>query len=176
MRTPFHHRLLQPQPDADLSSPAPKLLNGARSTAAEGITAALAFCDSATSCPGVQDKICLLQRSAPGGPFMCQRVKACMEGGGKAAIIYNRDGSPLCETLSGGTLVGTPQTGPVPGCDDSTAYIPTVGLTIAQGQAIKALLDAGEVTATVVSPAYEVGGVGRVGRAAGCRLQGLGNA
>ena len=153
LTTGHHYQSSQPVPNTSFTNPPPARLNGAGTTPAGGITAPLAYCGSTTACPDVQDKICLLQR---GGAPMCVKVKACMDGGGKAAIIYNKNGSMPCESLSGGTLVSTPQTGPIPGCDDSTAYIPALALSLSQGEAIKALLDAAQaVTATVILPDFE---------------------
>jgi hypothetical protein len=85
----------------------------------------------------------LLQR---GENFFCDKVINCMAGGGRAAIIFNRDDQPACEPLGEVTLLST--------CDpEPEAFIPVLGLTRSQGQALKALvLKGGVVNATLSIP------------------------
>jgi hypothetical protein len=80
----------------------------------------------------------------------------CAAGGGKAVIFYNRASAGPCSTMEGMVLPLHPDDQALPGsskCPSTAKYLPAVGLTSAQGLAIKALLDAKKaVTATVKLP------------------------
>jgi hypothetical protein len=79
------------------------------------------------------------------------QVLNCAAGGGKAAILIDRAASDPCSGFEG-VLAFPPGTSLPPGnkCPSTAKYLPAVGLTRAQGLAIKALLDAKKaVTATV---------------------------
>jgi hypothetical protein len=83
---------------------------------------------------------------------MLPQVISCMNGGGKAAILYDSASSDPCAQYLV-TLGAAPGSASITGCPDSTRYVPTATLTNPQGKAIKALLDAKQaVTATVILP------------------------
>lgn len=80
--------------------------------------AALASCGlGETTCSGVSNKICLIER---GNVSFVQKVQSCEDGGGLAAIIYNNAAGDF-----GGTLGDNPGT-----------TIPALAVTQAVGQAL----------------------------------------
>jgi hypothetical protein len=83
--------------------------------------------------------------------YLCEKVANCIRGGGLAAVVYNREGSRDCQALYPTTLAAA---GGAQGrCSDATRYVPTVTLTLAQGRALQALLQAGQApVASVVVP------------------------
>jgi hypothetical protein len=95
-----------------------------------------------------------------GENFFCEKVINCMASGGRGAVIFNRDDQPACQLLQGATLLYacTPE---------PESFIPVLGLTRAQGQALKALvLKGGVVNATLEIPEVRrrPGGAGGPGR------------
>ncbi len=72
------------------------------------------------------------------------QVLNCMAGGGVAALIYGRDDQPACEQVSSATLLGA--------CaDPDGGYVPTLGMTRAQGQLLKGMLASGAVSVSVTT-------------------------
>jgi hypothetical protein len=135
-------------------------------TPVEGVTAPLAYCnsnfyaeaDGVTSCTGVKENICFIQFN---GWRTCKDLAACVTGGGKAAILYNRDGSEPCGQMSPIIYDYDDQDSYNAYCEYSYWGIPMLGLTLGQGEAIKMMLQAGQaVTATVVLPDFEAREVG----------------
>jgi len=78
-------------------------------------TGALVNCGLGTStCQGVQNSICLIER---GQVSFSDKVLACQNGGGRAAVIYNNEAGDLNGTLGGVSVT-----------------IPAVGISQAAGQ------------------------------------------
>jgi serine protease len=112
-------------------------------------TGQLIDCGLGTStCQGASNKVCLIQR---GVNNFCEKVHNCVLGGGIAAVIYNRADLDTCEVLDGFMLW------------DSTCprkvFPPTIGLTRAQGEALRAALRQGQYLTATVS--VRPGGVAR---------------
>jgi hypothetical protein len=92
-------------------------------------------------CQGARGKICLLQR---GEATFCSKVHNCMEGGGVAALIYEKESAAdKCAPVSGATLHD-------PSCNEPRAGWPIVLTTsLNQGKALRDMLRSTEVTLTL---------------------------
>ncbi|KAF8057743.1 ALG10 [Scenedesmus sp. PABB004] len=89
-------------PDA-LTNP-PALVIGGSGTGT--VSGAVVDCGlGAATCAGATGKICLLQRG--GNIFFCDKVRACLAGGGIGALIYGRIDQDVCEQVSGATLISS---------------------------------------------------------------------
>jgi serine protease len=88
-----------------------------------------------TPCKNARGKICLVQR---GEATFCSKVNNCLEGGGVAAIIYEKESAAdKCAPVSGATLHD-------PSCDEPRGGWPVVLTTsLSQGQALKQVMAEG---------------------------------
>jgi serine protease len=92
-----------------------------------------------STCWNAAGKVCLIQR---GQNLFCEKVHNCVLGGGIAAVIYNRADLDICEPLAGfmPNDISCPR----------RTFPPTIGLTRAQGEVLRAALLQGQyLTATV---------------------------
>lgn len=95
--------------------------NAMEGSAKSSASGALINCGLGTStCSGVSNNVCLIER---GTVSFEEKVKACENGGGSAAVVYNNAAGPLLGTL--GTYASS---------------IPAIGISQADGQALLAQL------------------------------------
>jgi subtilisin family serine protease len=87
----------------------------------------------ASACPGPAGKVCLIQR---GTNTFAEKVANCQASGGKAAIIYNNVAGMLYGTLGG-----------------AVTTIPSVGISDADGVALKSKLAANQAVTAAVAVA-----------------------
>jgi hypothetical protein len=98
---------------------------------------------ASNGCPGAAGKICLIQR---GQTNFCQKLAACVEAGGVAAILYNAADKPACERFTGVDVTVCEQDKPAAG------WPLAVTVSRKQGEALRTAL----VNATVAGGSLSV--------------------
>jgi subtilisin family serine protease len=124
-------RVMFDTPTDILQTPGPLILPGGAT--GRQVTGELVDCGLGLSpCKNARGKICLVQR---GEATFCSKVNNCLEGGGIATIIYEKDSATdKCAPVSGATLHD-------PSCDEPRGGWPVVLTTsLAQGLALRHML------------------------------------
>lgn len=140
--TPMASQLLYLTPDVletDLKYPYPGNFRGSSNYNVEG---PVVDCGKGlNTCSNSNQAICLIAR---GDILFCEKVVNCMNGGGIGAIIYNNlaNDPTGCEAVTQGTLIGDE-------CPD-ISYIPTIGISRAQGEALLSAIDEETVEASIL--------------------------
>jgi hypothetical protein len=114
---------------------------------AGSVTAQLAVCPESQPCITAKGKVCLMQRVFG---LTCKQLEDCMAQGGRAAIFYGQSYENSCQ-LPGGLELNTEQCG-------TKAWVPTIGISRAQAEALIDHHDAGKLTGVSVcwgSPALQ---------------------
>lgn len=117
-----------------LQTPGPLILPGGAT--GKSVTGELVDCGLGLQpCKDARGKICLVQR---GEATFCSKVNNCLEGGGIATIIFEKESATdKCAPVSGATLHD-------PSCDEPRGSWPVVLTTsLSQGLALKAMLAEG---------------------------------